>query len=372
LEGIRELWGQFRHIFTYTFLEVEVWKLVTACVIILFSFFLRKFFVNLVIGLLKKITQRTKTTLDDELVSAIDPPARLLVVTAGFTAALWLIGIPISRQSFAGHILRTAVAYAIFWTLYRAGNILAMLFERVARRTRTTLDDILIPYIRKGIKVIIVIVGISVIAKEWNYDLGALLTGLGLGGLALALAAQETIANFFGGLTIMVDKPFLIGDWIQTPDVEGTVEDIGFRSTRIRTFAQALVTVPNSSLAKSNITNWSRMGKRRITFNLSLTYGTSAAQIETLLARVRDMLENHPGIHPETIFVFFDSFGQNGPVLFLYFFTKTTKWKEYLEVREDVNLKLMHILDELGLKVAYPSMSVYMEEQPERRARIEE
>ncbi|NLU32482.1 MAG: mechanosensitive ion channel family protein [Clostridiaceae bacterium] len=366
MEDIKGLWEQFKHIFTYTFLEVEIWKLVTACVIILFSFFLRKFFVNLILGLLKKITQRTKTTLDDELVSALDPPARLLIVTAGFTAALWLIGIPVTRQSFAGHIMRTLVAFVVFWTLYRAGNILARLFERVAERTRTTLDDILIPYVRKGIKVIIVIIGISVIAKEWNYDLGALLTGLGLGGLAFALAAQETVANFFGGLTIMVDKPFQIGDWIQTPDVEGTVEDIGFRSTRIRTFAQALVTVPNSGLAKSNITNWSRMGKRRITFNISLTYAASASQIEALLARIRDLLEHHPGIHPETIFVFFENFGQNGPELLLYFFTRTTVWKEYLEVREDVNLKLMHILDELGLKVAYPSMSVYMEKQPER------
>ncbi|NLW03121.1 MAG: mechanosensitive ion channel family protein [Clostridiaceae bacterium] len=372
MEDIKGLWEQIKYVFTYTLLEVEVWKLVTACVIILFSLFLRKFFVNLILRLLKKITQRTKTTLDDELVSAIDPPARLLIVTAGFTAAFWIIGIDINRESFAGQILRTVVAFTVFWTLYRAGDILAKLFERFAKRTRTTLDDILIPYIRKGIKAIIVIIGISVIAKEWNYDLGALLTGLGLGGLAFALAAQETVANFFGGLTIMVDKPFQIGDWIQTSDVEGTVEDIGFRSTRIRTFAQALVTVPNSGLAKSNITNWSRMGKRRITFNISLTYATSTAQIENLLARIRDMLENHPGIHPETIFVFFDSFGQNGPELFLYFFTKTIKWKEYLEVREDTNLKLMRILDELGLKVAYPSMSVYMEKQPESPERIEE
>ena len=210
-----------------------------------------QFFVNLILSLLRKVTQKTKTTLDDELILAIDPPARLLVIALGFSIAFGLIGIPIHAESFAGHVLRSAVAFTIFWALYRAGDILAKLFERVAKRTRTTLDDILIPYITKGIKVIVIIIGISVIAKEWNYDLGALLTGLGLGGLAFALAAQETVANFFGGLTIMVDKPFQIGDWIQTPDVEGTVEDIGFRSTRVRTFAHALVTVPNSGLAKS-------------------------------------------------------------------------------------------------------------------------
>lgn len=366
MEDIRILWGQFTAIFTHTFLEVEVWRIVAACVVIVFTILLRRFFVNLIIALLKKITRRTKTTLDDALIQVIAPPVRLLVVSFGFFIALLLIRIPVTGQFFAGHILRSVVAFSVFWALYRAGDILARIFEKVANRTRTTLDELLVPYIAKGIKLIVVIVGISVIAREWNYDLGALLTGLGLGGLAFALAAQETLANFFGGLTIMVDKPFQLGDWIQTPDIEGTVEDIGFRSTRIRTFAQALVTVPNAGLAKSNITNWSKMGKRRVDFSLSVTYDTKAEQLEELLARVRSMLGNHPGIHPETIFVNFDSFGQNGFEIIFYFFTRDTDRKKYLEVKEDVLLKLMHILDELGVKPAYPSMSVYMEKLPDK------
>jgi MscS family membrane protein len=221
----------------------------------------------------------------------------------------------------------------------------------------------LLPFVNKGIKVIVVIVGITVIAKEWRYDLGALLTGLGLGGLAFALAAQETLANMFGGMTIMLDKPFSVGDWILTPDVEGTVEDIGFRSTRIRTFAHALVTVPNSTLAKSAITNWSRMGKRRITFNLRIKYQTTAEKMDKLLQRTRELLTNHPEIHPQTIFVFFDKFGENSYELFFYFFTITTTWKKYLEVKEDVNLKIMQILDELEIEIALPSTSVYIENE---------
>lgn len=361
MEEIMALWGQFKNIFTYTFLEVEVWKLVLACLTVIASFLLRRVFVNLLLSMLKRITARTRTVTDDELVHAIDPPARLLVVTIGFSIAFWLIGIPVDSRSFAGHILRTAAAFSIFWTLYRAGNILSGLYERVARKTRTPMDDVLIPYINRGIKLIVVIIGISVIAKEWNYDLGALLAGLGLGGLALALAAQETVANLFGGLTIMVDKPFVIGDWIQTQDVEGTVEDIGFRSTRIRTFDQAIVTVPNSGLAKSNITNWSKMGKRKVSFSLNVTYDTTAVQMEELLGRIRSMLQHHPGVHPDTIFVNFESFGQHGLELLVYFFTKATDRKSYLDVREDVNLKLMRILDELGVKIAFQSVSVYME-----------
>ena len=365
MEDIGYLWEQITAFFAHTFLQVEVWRLIAACVVMVIAFTLRKFFVNVIVALLRKVTFRTKTTLDDALVQAVNPPARLLVVAIGFFIALALIRIPVTGQVFAGHVLRTVVAFSVFWALYRAGDILAKLFEKIADRTRTTLDNLLVPYISKGVKLIVVIIAISVIAKEWNYDLGALLTGLGLGGLAFALAAQETLANFFGGLTIMVDKPFQIGDWIQTPDVEGTVEDIGFRSTRIRTFAQALVTVPNAGLAKSNITNWSKMGKRRVEFSLSVNYDTKAEQLEELLARVRSMLENHPDVHPETIFVNFDSFGQNGLNIILYFFTRDTDRRKYLEVKEDINLKLMHILDELGIKLAYPSMSVYMEKLPD-------
>jgi len=365
LEDIRNLWEQFTSIFTHTFLQVELWRLVAAGVVMVIAFILRRFFVHLVIALFRKITRRAKTALDDALVKAIDPPARLLVIAIGFFIALALIRIPVTGQVFAGNVLRTVVAFAVFWALYRAADILAKFFEKIANRTRTPLDDVLVPYMSKGVKLIVVIIAISVIAKEWNYDLGALLTGLGLGGLAFALAAQETLANFFGGLTIMVDKPFQIGDWIQTPDIEGTVEDIGFRSTRIRTFAQALVTVPNAGLAKSNITNWSKMGKRRVDFSLSVNYDTKAEQLEELLVRARSMLVNHPEIHPETIYVNLDSFGKDGFVIIFYFFTKDTDRKKFLEVKEDVLLKLMHILDELGVKLAYPSMSVYMEKLPD-------
>jgi MscS family membrane protein len=221
----------------------------------------------------------------------------------------------------------------------------------------------LLPFINKGIKVIVVIVGITVIAKEWRYDLGALLTGLGLGGLAFALAAQDTLANMFGGMTIMLDKPFSVGDWILTPDVEGTVEDIGFRSTRIRTFAHALVTVPNSTLAKTAITNWSRMGKRRITFNLRIKYQTTAEKMNILLEKTREMLTSHAEIHQQTIFVFFDKFGEDSYELFFYFFTKTTNWQKFLEVKEDVNLRIMQILDELEIELAFPSTSVYIENE---------
>lgn len=367
MDGIRAIWEKVTAIFTHTFLEVEIWRLIVAGIILILTFSVRKLFVSIVLSLLKKLTSKTKTTLDDQLVSAVDPPARLLIITLGISLTLSVLRIPVGSESFAGHIIRSLVIIAVFWTIYRAGDIFSGIYIKLAKKTETTLDDLMAPYISKGIKVIVIVVGISVIAKEWRYDLGALLTGLGLGGLAFALAAQETVSNFFGGLTIMVDKPFAVGDWILTPNVEGTVEDIGFRSTRVRTFDQALVTVPNSIIAKGPITNWSRMGKRRITFRLGVKYDTKADRLETLLHRIRGMLESHPEVHPQTIFVYFDGFGENALEIFLYLFTKTTDWQKHLEVREDINFRIMRILDELKLEVALPSMSVYLGDKEKKR-----
>lgn len=348
---------------TQTFLSIEIWRIIVAGIILIVTFAVRKILVNFMILLLKKVTQKTKTVLDDELIDAIDPPARLFIVTMGIYFAIRALGFDVRDETFSGHIIRSMVIVSLFWAIYRAAGIITRLFERFTKKTHTALDDLLVPFVNKGIKIILVVVAISVIAKEWKYDLGALLTGLGLGGLAFALAAQETLANLFGGLTIMLDKPFNVGDWIQSDSLEGTVEDIGFRSTKIRTFAQALVTVPNSTIAKVPVTNWSRMGKRRINFNLGVKYGTTAEQMDELLKRVREMLTSHPDIHPQTIFVYFDSYGTNAYELLFYFFTKTTVWQEFLEVKEDVNLKLMHILDELGIEVAIPATSVYFEKK---------
>jgi len=365
MDDLFNMWRRFVDIFSHTFLEIEIWRIIAAGLMLIFALAVRKVFLNMLLSALKKLTSKTKTTMDDKLVEAVDPPGKLLMIVIALYFVFRVLLINVSGDSFGGHIIRTLFIFTLFWMIYRAAGIIAHLFEGLAKKTETDLDDMLLPFINKGIKVIVVIVGITVIAKEWRYDLGALLTGLGLGGLAFALAAQETLANMFGGMTIMLDKPFSVGDWILTPDVEGIVEDIGFRSTRIRTFAQALVTVPNSTLAKTAVTNWSKMGKRRINFNLRIKYQTTAEKMNKLLEKIREMLENHAEIHQQTIFVFFDKFGDNGYELFFNFFTKTTAAQRFFEVKEDINLKIMQILDELGIEIALPSTSVYIENEKE-------
>src|SRR5699024_2676243 len=170
---------------------------------------------------------------------------------------------------------------------------------------------------------------LSIIAQVFGYPVNGFVAGLGLGGLAFSLAAQDALANLFGGFVIITERPFTIDDWILTPSVEGTVEDITFRSTKVRTFAQALVTVPNSTLANEPITNWSKMGKRQIAFDLRVTYDSPVVKIKEVVKKIETLLKTHDGIHQETIFVKLNEFKENGADIMLYFFTKTTAWDEY-------------------------------------------
>src|SRR5690625_3939403 len=228
-------------------------------------------------------------------------------------------------------IIQSLIIVLFIWGFFNLASATSLLFSKINRKTNMQVDQILIPFISRGIRVVIVAIGISIIAEIFNYNISGFVAGLGLGGLAVALAAQEVLANLFGGFVIITEKPFSIGDWIMTPSVEGTVENITFRSTLVRTFAQALVTVPNSVLANETITNWSKMGKRRITFNLRITYDTPKEKVDKVAKRIKDYLRNNPAIHQETIFVTFDTFNESSLDLFLYFFTKTTVWGEYLD-----------------------------------------
>ena len=202
------------------------------------------------------------------------------------------------------------------------------------------------------------------VVTEMGYNVNSLIAGLGLGGLTFALAAQDSASNFFGGLVIIFEKPFELGDWISTASLEGSVEDITFRSTKIRTLANALTVVPNSKLCGEPITNWTRMKMRLAQFTLGLTYGTPKRTVEAVTNRVRAMLENHPGVHSETVQVRLSEFADSSIDIAVQFYTKTTDIVEYRAVKEDVNLRIMDIMAGEGASFAFPSRSIYIENAP--------
>ncbi len=332
---------------------------VVAVVIFLVFLLIRKIFVKYVFGIILKLSNRTKNELDDRLLVCFEHPLRTFIVVLGIYAALAYLPLTDYQHMILLKFFRASIIVLLAWGFYNMTG--TSFFQEIIQKMNFDIDKILIPFLTKVLRFIIVALAISIIAQEWGYNVSGFVAGLGLGGLAIALAAQDALGNIFGGIAIITEKPFSIGDWIHTPSVEGTVEDITFRSTRVRTFAQALVTVPNSTLANEPITNWTRMGKRRINFHLRVTYTTPVEKLKRCIEQIREMLYSHPDIHKEMIFVNFDEFSDRGPGLFLYFFTVTTVWREYLKVKEDVNFKIMEILEKEGVSVAFPSRSIYME-----------
>ncbi|UNC93867.1 mechanosensitive ion channel family protein [Candidatus Contubernalis alkalaceticus] len=335
----------------------------TALLVFLLFLLLRKTFTLYVFRGITKLLQRRGLDPKVNILNCIEQPLRNWFVVLGLYFALLVLPLGEFFQDLVTQTFRASIIVLIAWGLYNIAG--PCLFEVINSKIDDKMDDILIPFISKILRFLIIFLAFSLVASEWGYDVTGIIAGLGLGGLAFALAAQDTAANIFGGIVIITDKPFDIGDWILSPSVEGTVEDISFRSTRIRTFANSLVSVPNSTLAKEPITNWSKMGKRRVSFNLGVTYDTSRDQLKKCVEEIRKMLENHPDVHKEVIFVKFDSFNDSSLDIFIYYFTITIQWGAHMKVKEEINLNIMKILEDQRVSIAFPSRSLYLENLPE-------
>jgi MscS family membrane protein len=329
--------------------------------LIIFALFLLlgKIISGYIIKIILKFTSRNQSHLDNKIIQAFQKPLRYFIIFLGTYLALIYLPLSTAQDLFVYKIFRSAIIILLAWGFYElAGTHSAMSDEM---KTKLKIDDILLSFFSKVIRFVIVALTIVLCASEWNYDINGFIAGLGLGGLAFALAAKDALANIFGGIVIIMEKPFSIGDWVFTPSVEGSVEDISFRSTRFRTSAQALVTVPNSTLANEAITNWSRMGKRRVSFYLELNYATPVEKIERVVARISEILVEHPEIHADNILVSFESFKESSLEILVQYFTKTTDAAENLKIREGINLKIMQLMHDEDISIAFPSRSIYIE-----------
>ncbi|MCJ8008542.1 mechanosensitive ion channel family protein [Lederbergia wuyishanensis] len=317
--------------------------LISIAILLLFLL-LRKIFAKYVFTLFLKLTSKVPSKLFSNVWIAFEKPMQWFFIILGIYIAAHYFPYIDNKNLLFLSLIRSCFILLVTWGLFNLSDASSLLFSRINKRYNIEIDNILVPFLSKAIRVIIVAIAITVIAQEFHYDINGFVAGLGLGGLAFALAAKDALANLFGGIIIITEKPFTIGDWISTPSVEGTVEDISFRSTKVRTFTQALVTVPNATLADQPITNWSKMGKRQISFSLKLPADTPREKLETIIQRINDLLKSDPDIHPDMIHVNFDKYMADGFEIFLYFFTKTTEWGEYLKVKEEINYKILEII----------------------------
>jgi len=345
----------------YTFLGNPLQTWLEGLGILLLFIVLRFKLIQLFIATLKRMAKKTETTFDDKIVEVLERPLRWGVVVIGFYAAVSIFKISADMNVVLGHLLRSLITLLAVWIAYRALSIFSLSLQSFSHRFHSELGESLSKLLVSIAKAFVIVIGAVTIFQEWGFNVTGFIASLGLVGMALALAAKDTAAHFFGSIVLFTDRPFKIGDWIVTPEVEGTIEEIGIRSTKVRTFAQALVSVPNGSLANAAILNWSKMGKRRIKMTLGLTYSTTATQMQTILEQMRELLHNDEDVHPDTIFVHFTDFQESALGIFCYFFTKTTHWGEYMAVRERLNLELMRIVEQNGAAFAFPSQSLYLE-----------
>jgi len=215
------------------------------------------------------------------------------------------------------------------------------------------------------LRLLIAFLGLIAILYSFGINVTAFFASLGIGGLALALAAKDTAANLFGSLALLIDHSIKIGEWIKVHGIEGTVESIGMRTTKIRTFEKSIIAIPNSIVANSHIENYSRRAMRRIRINIGLTYDTTEEQMQNIVSDIEDMLRHHQRIsQSQTLFVKFTDFNASDLGILVYCFADTAEWVEYLEIHQDVNLRIMDIVQRHGGSFAFPSQSLYIESMP--------
>ncbi|HWO74561.1 MAG TPA: mechanosensitive ion channel family protein [Bacillus sp. (in: firmicutes)] len=340
--------------------------------IILAFLLLRKLFTTYIFNFITGLFKRKSTEFVFHILLAFEGPLRWLFVSIGVFLALDQLSFMNEYMWAVIRIYRASIIALLAWGFYNLTAASSLIFQNINKRFNLEMDEMVAPFLSRIARFIIIALALSVIAQEFDYDVNGFIAGLGLGGLAFALAAQDTVKNVFGGFVIITEKPFTIGDWIKTKSVEGTVEDISFRSTIVRTFAQALVTVPNSTLANEAITNWSKMGKRQITFTLPVSGQAPPDKLNQFIENIREYLKNNEDIHQETIFVTFDMIENGNFEVFFYLFTKTTVWGEYLQIKEQLNFEILRMLEEANIELAYPTRSLYLANVEERQFSLEQ
>ncbi len=345
-----------------TIFNIPLANLFAAVIVFLFFLALRRFFTYIMIGGLQKLAKLTDTFYDDKIISALKGPVSLTFIIIGLHLFLQLIFIEIDTIK---NMLNTLIVYTLFWAILNVTDALRGFFHHTTSKFNPDLAKEMGDFILKIVKILIGGIGLGAMLQVWGINITALVASLGLGGLAFALAAKDTASNMFGSFALLADKSVRIGEWIKVGGVEGTVEDIGMRTTKIRSFEKSLITVPNQIVANSPIENFSRRGVRRIKMQIGLTYSTSGEQVHKIVGEIKYMLRNHPDIsQKETLLVNFESFGDSALNIFIYTFTSTANWENYLNIREDIHLQIMKIVENNHSNFAFPSQSIYLEQMP--------
>jgi MscS family membrane protein len=321
---------------------------------------LRRAVTGIIFNQLKKLAAKTETTLDDKLFPAMEAPVATFVMVTGIFAALKVLKLSEDTDRYLGYGSTVAFSLVIFWGLLRAFNAVLEHAHEIATEKGMAIATFM-PWIKKTLVAVFVVVGALLIVQSLGYHVTTILQGLGIGGLAFALAAQDTIANLFGSIVVAIDQPFKVGETVKIGANQGVVEDIGLRSTKIRLVDKSLVVLPNKMVSSEAIINLSRFTQRRVEQVLGLTYDTTPEQMAAIVDDIRGLISGDAEVDVNSVMVFFRDYSASSLDIWLVYATKDADARKHLATKQRINLAMMRAVAARGLSFAFPTSVMHLD-----------
>lgn len=357
----------------HRYLGAETWQWIGIPLVVLVGFLTNR----AALAFLRRVTRwwlsRDRIRLSRESMAKFVRPFGVLVLGLTWWGGLNLLDLGARTIAILWPPLKLIIIVAGVWAAYRLMDLLSLYAGVMAEKTLTKVDDVLVPLLRKTLKIILLAVGVAVLLQALGIQeqsITTLFAGLGIGGLAFALAAQDTLKNFLGSVTVVIDRPFQVGDWIRVGDVEGAVQSVGLRSTRIRTFQDSEVTVPNANLINANVDNLGRRQYRRLRCLIRLSYDTRAESIEALCEGVRELIRRHPYTRKEDYHVYVTDFGPASIEISLLCFFRVSDWGTELREKHRLLVDVMRLAERLGVALALPEQTVHLARETPPQPRV--
>ena len=370
MEAINSFISLFVDVWEEGIFGINASEIIIGLIIFLIFYVLRRLFARFLINRLNKIVSKTSTSIDDTVIQVIEGPLKFLPIVLGFFIASSYINFSSESQTFIDLLNRTLITIFIFWLLHQ----LVIPFSFVIKNFEDKISKPLVDWTLRGLKIIIFILGVVAVLELWGIKVGPVIAGVGLFGIAVALGAQDLFKNLISGIMILMERRFTVGDIVLVSgEVEGVVEQIGFRSTLIRRFDSTPVMVPNYKFAEQSVTNHSRRHHRRIRWLIGLEYRTTVEQLKNIRDKIHDLVLNDTSFaknENSSFFVRIDSFSDSSIDMLVQAFTVTNDWGEFLKIKENLAVKIIEIVDKNSTSFAFPSQSLYVESLPSDKPEI--
>ena len=370
MEAINRFKELFLEVWSQGVFGLNASDIIVGIIIFLIFYVLRRLFARFVISKLSKIVNKTSNKIDNTVVEVIEGPLKFLPIVLGFFIATSYIELSLEVQNFVDLLNRTLITIFIFWLLHQ----LVIPFSYIIKNFEDKISKPLVNWTLKGLEIIIIVLGIVAVLELWGIKVGPVIAGLGLFGVAVALGAQDLFKNLISGIMILMEKRFTIGDVILVSnEVEGVVEQIGFRSTLVRRFDSTPVMIPNYKFAEQSVTNYSRRHHRRIRWLIGFEYKTTIDQLKKIRDSITKSIEDNEDFaknENSSFFIRIDSFSDSSIDMLVQAFTVTNDWSEFLRIKEELAVSIKEIVESNDAGFAFPSQSLYVESYPNERPEI--